>query len=82
MIHMKNRFLVVVCTLVISSISFGQSYDDLSGQEGLNTITTAVPFLQIAPDARAGGMADNGVATSPDAKYGNPQVPYETFSSF
>ena len=64
---MKNRILVVVCTLVISSISFGQTYDDLSGQEGLNTITTAVPFLQIAPDARAGGMADNGVASTPDA---------------
>jgi hypothetical protein len=33
----------------------------------LNTITTAVPFLMISPDARAGGMGDQGVATSPDA---------------
>lgn len=33
----------------------------------INTITTAVPFLQIAPDSRAGGMGDYGVATSPDA---------------
>jgi hypothetical protein len=39
--------------------------DDLLGQ--INTITTAVPFLQIAPDSRAGGMGDYGVATSPDA---------------
>lgn len=39
--------------------------DSLLGQ--VNTITTAVPFLLISPDARAGGMGDNGVATSPDA---------------
>lgn len=30
------------------------------------TITTGVPFLQIAADARAAGMGDIGVATSPD----------------
>ena len=30
-------------------------------------ITTGVPFLLIASDARAAGMGDNGVATSPDA---------------
>lgn len=30
-------------------------------------ITTGVPFLMIAADARAAGMADIGVATSPDA---------------
>src|SRR5215470_4160514 len=33
----------------------------------LNVVTTAVPFLRISPDARAGGMGDLGVATSPDA---------------
>lgn len=33
----------------------------------LNTITTAVPFLLIAPDSRAGALGDAGVATSPDA---------------
>ncbi|MAO33997.1 MAG: hypothetical protein CMD03_04490 [Flavobacteriales bacterium] len=32
----------------------------------LNTITTAVPFLLIAPDSRSGGMGDVGVATSAD----------------
>jgi hypothetical protein len=37
-------------------------------------ITTAVPFLTITPDARAGAMGDAGVATSPDANsaYWNP----------
>ncbi|MFZ4399528.1 MAG: type IX secretion system outer membrane channel protein PorV [Bacteroidales bacterium] len=40
------------------------------GQELLNgnrVITTAVPFLMIAPDARAGAMGDVGVASTPDA---------------
>ncbi|MCE3280477.1 MAG: hypothetical protein K0S44_2668 [Bacteroidetes bacterium] len=32
----------------------------------LNTITTAVPFLLITPDSRAGGMGDAGVASSTD----------------
>ncbi|HMH22377.1 MAG TPA: type IX secretion system outer membrane channel protein PorV [Puia sp.] len=33
----------------------------------VNVVTTAVPFLRISPDARAGGMGDLGIATSPDA---------------
>lgn len=33
----------------------------------MNTITTAVPFLMISPDARSGAMGDVGVAISPDA---------------
>ncbi|MFH1296398.1 MAG: type IX secretion system outer membrane channel protein PorV [Bacteroidota bacterium] len=39
-----------------------------------NVITTAVPFLMIAPDARSGGMGDIGVSTTPDAYslYWNP----------
>jgi hypothetical protein len=36
----------------------------------INVVTTAVPFLRISPDARAGGMGDLGVATSPDANSG------------
>mgnify|MGYP002475752259 FL=1 len=31
----------------------------------LNTITTAVPFLQITPDSRSGAMGDAGTALSP-----------------
>ncbi len=36
-------------------------------QVQLNTITTAVPFLLIAPDSRSGGIGDAGVALSADA---------------
>ncbi|MEQ8323058.1 MAG: type IX secretion system outer membrane channel protein PorV [Vicingaceae bacterium] len=49
---------------------FSHSTEKLLGQSDvvqLNTITTAVPFLQIAPDARHSAMGDVGVATSPDA---------------
>jgi hypothetical protein len=39
----------------------------VQGQQSINVVTTAVPFLRISPDARAGGMGDLGVAISPDA---------------
>src|ERR1700759_1217265 len=46
-------------------------HDGVLGQtNNLNVTTTAVPFLRISPDARAGGMGDLGVATSPDAASG------------
>ncbi len=43
------------------------------GRQG-NTITTAVPFLLITPDARSGALGDVGVAVSPDvnATHWNP----------
>ena len=33
----------------------------------LNTITTALPFMSITPDSRAGGMGDAGTALSPSS---------------
>jgi hypothetical protein len=61
----KISFLLI---LFVSSFSFAQqttiSGSQLSNQ--LNTITTAVPFLLITPDARAGGMGDAGCASAPD----------------
>jgi len=63
-----NKKLLATLTLLIFFAVSGQAAmtfkDSLLGQ--INTITTAVPFLMIAPDARAGGLGDNGVATSPD----------------
>ena len=64
---MKRLFGILTVLLMMYS-TFAQNdidYSDLTG--GLNTITTAVPFLLIAPDSRAGGMGDVGVATTPDA---------------
>ncbi|MEP0263826.1 type IX secretion system outer membrane channel protein PorV [Dokdonia sp.] len=38
----------------------------VQAQDEPNTITTAVPFLVIAADARSAGLGEQGVATSPD----------------
>lgn len=61
-----NTLLFVVLTLTSFDL-LSQSTGDLNGQEGSRVITTAVPFLSFAPDSRASGMGDVGVATSPDA---------------
>ena len=50
----------------VSSDCINQVTGQPCGQD-LNTITTAVPFLMISVDSRAGGMGDAGVAISPDA---------------
>src|SRR5215212_6107808 len=47
----------------------------------INVVTTAVPFLRISPDARAGGMGDLSLATSPDASssyFNLGKVPFNT----
>ncbi len=53
---MRKIALLFVCLFITSNAK---------AQE--NVITTAVPFLLIAADARSAGMADNGVASSADA---------------
>ncbi|HPE34421.1 MAG TPA: type IX secretion system outer membrane channel protein PorV [Bacteroidales bacterium] len=62
---MINRtFAFIILSIAIASFAQAQKPNYL-GQT--NTITTAVPFLLIAPDARAGAMGDVGGATTPDA---------------
>lgn len=60
---LKSLFAATVLSMVPGSLLFAQS-SNLLGQ--INTITTAVPFVMISPDARAGGMGDQGVASAPD----------------
>lgn len=61
-----KKITVFVLAAMFAKPSMAQ--DDKSNLLGqLNTITTAVPFLMISPDARAGGMGDLGVSTSADA---------------
>ena len=63
------RFIsIFVFIILVNQLAYTQNQleiDDLTG--GLNTITTAVPFLMITPDSRSGSMGDVGAATSPDA---------------
>lgn len=64
--HLKRIFFLPALFLIpVTEISAQTSTSNLLGQ--INTITTAVPFAMISPDARAGGMGDQGVASSPDA---------------
>lgn len=72
---MKRRFLMILPVLFLLTLTTkGQTYNQLLGQDDINAITTAVPFLMIAPDSRGGSMGDIGVSTSPDAnaQYWNP----------
>ncbi len=48
----------------------------------INVTTTAVPFLRISPDARAGGMGEEGIATSPDANSGFYNLSKTPFSDY
>jgi hypothetical protein len=50
----------IAVLLLLTTIQF------VKAQEDSRVITTGVPFLLIAADARAAGMGDQGVATSPD----------------
>jgi len=63
---MKKGFIFgsVFCTLAVQLFSQSSiNYD----KGGINTVTTAVPFLLITPDSRGGALGDCGVATSADA---------------
>jgi hypothetical protein len=60
---MKNALMKAVAVVMLT----GCSMYLMAQAEPINVVTTAVPFLRISPDARAGGMGDAGIATLPDA---------------
>ena len=70
---MKNIFLLfrvsaMTAIMLLSLNNFQAQLDpgEAASLVQLNTITTAVPFLMIAPDSRSGALGDAGVALSPD----------------
>lgn len=64
----KSRLVLLVCLLALSIGIKAQRVGEVLDIDALssNVISTAVPALIIAPDARSGGMGDCGVSTSPD----------------
>ncbi len=64
----KISTLLILFSAVTFSNIMAQNQAIISGQDTTRrVITTAVPFLTIAPDARSGAMGDVGAALSPDA---------------
>lgn len=74
---MKRITLRSTALSILLSLGFGQM---VQAQE-IDIVTTAVPFLRISPDARAGGMGDAAIAVSPDANavfWNRAKLPFAT----
>jgi hypothetical protein len=70
---MKNKLFAIAIALIAANQLHAQIQWQKDGTV-VNTVTTAVPFLRINPDARAGGMGDVGIATpaDPNGLFVNP----------
>ena len=71
------RSLACLCIVCMAAVS-------VNAQNKINVVTTAVPFLRISPDARAGAMGDVAIATSPDASssyFNLGKVPFNTLKA-
>src|SRR5688500_16003574 len=69
--------------LALFSVFGFTSFLNAQNADRINIVTTAVPFLRISPDARAGGMGDLALATTPDASssyFNLGKVPFNTSS--
>lgn len=78
---MAKRFALIglfVTAGLLSTNTVVKAQSNINGTD-VNTVTTAVPFLRISPDARAGAMGDVGIATSadPNAQHWNvAKIPF------
>lgn len=76
---MKSTALRIAIILILSSTLAPDLLAQVDNK--INVVTTAVPFLRISPDARAGGMGDLSLATDPDASssyFNLGKVPFNT----
>ncbi len=66
-----NRILFIV---LILALGITENAKAQSSTTGAGVVSSAVPFLSIAPDSRGGAMGDAGAATMPDinSQYWNP----------
>ncbi len=78
---MRNRFLVLIAFVFIFKLN---AQETVVFDNQTSVITTGVPFLLIASDARAAALGDMGVATSVDAysqKWNPSKYAFSTFKS-
>lgn len=78
---MRKSTLKAAVALVFSGSILSTTNIHAQSAETINVVTSAVPFLRISPDARAGGMGDVGIATSPDANssfWNLAKIPFAT----
>ena len=76
---MKNRILVAIALVFMFKVN---AQETVVFDNQTSVITTGVPFLLIASDARAAALGDMGVATSVDAFSQNWNPSKYTFSTF
>ena len=60
---MISKFRIGALVIILN---FFASVTTTWGQDNISLLQMAVPSLNIAPDARGGGMGDMGAATLPD----------------
>ena len=74
-----KRVTLRMAFLALFGLSMGTVSAQTSSTNKINTITTAVPFLRISPDARSSGMGETGIAGTPDAYsyfFNNGKTPF------
>ena len=66
------KYKIIIISLILSMAYSGVYAQNIKDQ--FNPVTTGVTSLNIAPDARGGGLGDLGVATDPDvnSQFWNP----------
>ncbi len=71
---LRSKKIVAFLSVWLIAIPLLKAQPGYNLSSRINTVTTAVPFLRIPPDARAGGMGDVGLATPTDGNglYLNP----------
>ncbi|QEC40815.1 type IX secretion system outer membrane channel protein PorV [Pseudobacter ginsenosidimutans] len=63
----RKTFKLAALLSLITGVGAIQAQGQDTEYRPPNPVTSSVPFLRISPDARAGGMGDLGLATTPDA---------------
>lgn len=71
---MTKKLTLITCLICLVFFAGINKISAQTSSSGANYISTAVSFLTITPNSRAGAMGDAGVATSPDvnAMHWNP----------